>query len=291
MSDEEFSSDSGNDKIALTARKVVRFLLSNAEASNGIVTKSRLQVVVRTVSEQLNNDRKIPMRVIIEHVNGILWDVYGFRLLGIPPRGESSTAQPALADPSKADHFLLVNKLPWRKHFDEFKLSQVSSTYDKLIVDGEYVGGEMSLSDATAAGTKLGVDEDLVCKGLTAVALSIILFSRNNIVQRELLHHLSEFGIPIDGTRIPILEWSIDEFLRWLERREYVVRAQDKTDLEGSSTLYRTGRRTQTEFPLPSLVQLVRETMALTPEQAATLEDDIRQSVADAYGPVPTEQD
>ncbi|CAL9734556.1 non-structural maintenance of chromosome element 3 [Monosporozyma servazzii] len=278
----------GTGKIVVVARSAIRFLLSQAEASNTVITRSKLQSVIKDISRKENCSR-FPFKEMYDVINMILMDIYGYYLHALPPRstGQRNQTNPVTSteeNPShRSDHFILLKKLPAAHNFDKFKSIQNSSVYGETIVNEEYVGDDMSLPSNSTLGNRLGVDQDMVMQGLLGVTLTIILFSKNNILHQELMNKLKSFGIPIDGTRIPILNLTIDEFLKVIERGEYIVKLAEKSDLEEESIVYSVGRRTQAEFPLESLTGMVREITGLDSQQAPTLMEDIQLSIGDAY--------
>lgn len=312
MSDSEFASVTpvaieetsidiyGTSKIVVVARAATRFLLSQTEATNNVITRTKLQTVIKEVSKRENCPR-YTFKQVYEVINLILMDIYGYVLHALPPKpnvqktakNTGNTTTPANGNGSvkdetkaghRADHFILLKNLPQAPNFDEFKLLQNIRVYDEMIVNEEYIGDDMSLPSNNTLENKLSVDQDTVMQGLLAVTLTIVLFSKNNILQQELMTNLNSFGIPTDGTRIPILNWTIDEFLKSLEKSEYIVKLEEKSDLDEESILYRIGRRTQAEFTVENLTSMVREITGLDHKQAPTLLNDIQLSIGDAYG-------
>ncbi|KAK5963133.1 Smc5-Smc6 complex subunit NSE3 PWA37_004836 [Arxiozyma heterogenica] len=277
----------GNSKLVIVARSAVRFLLSQAESSNNVITKTRLQNVIKEVSRKENCPR-YTFKQVYEVINFILMDIFGYTLHALPPKPnfqKNNKSNGSTEDKTgyKADHFILLNKLPHAPTFNEFKLLQNIRIYDETIIDEEYMGNDMSLPSNNTLENKLSVNQDTVMHGLIGVTLTIILFSKNNILHQELMNRLNTFGVPTDGTRIPILNWTIDEFLKMLEKREYIVKLEEKSDLEEESILYRIGRRTQAEFTLENLTAMVREITGLDSQQAPSLMDDIKLTIGDAY--------
>ncbi|CCD24055.1 Smc5-Smc6 complex subunit NSE3 NDAI_0C03950 [Naumovozyma dairenensis CBS 421] len=290
----------GQNKTNTVAIMAVRYLLSSAESQNTIITQSKLKTVLRDIYSQ-QKISNIPFNKVFAEINNILGDVYGYELKGLPskivnnnvtnsnnnsnknPGNRTKEVEEALG--YRATCYILVNKMPYLKNFDEFKLLQSIRTYEDLVVDGQYVGDDVGLENLNTLENKLSVDQDLVFKGLLSVILCIVLFSKNNILHQELLSALEKFGVPTDGTKIPILKWSIDDLMKNLEKKEYLVKLEEKSDIEGSLILYRIGRRTQAEFGLDSLLMLVQEIMNLDGPEAEGLKEDIQKSIGDAYGP------
>lgn len=279
----------GTSKIVVVARAAIRFLLSQTEASNNVITRQRLQTVIKEASKR-ENSPAFQFKKLYEIINMILMDVYRYHLHALPPKlnPQKVNANPTNANKDKsgfrADHFILIKKLPHAQSFDEFKLLQNISMYDEKIVNEEYIGDDMSLPSNNTLENQLSVDQDTVMQGLLGVTLTIILFSKNNILHEELMLKLKSFGVPIDGTRIPIIDLTIGEFIKTIEKGEYIVKIEEKSDLEADSILYRIGRRTQVEFTLENLTGMIREITGLDEKQAPTLMEDIQLSIGDAYG-------
>lgn len=278
----------GTSKIVVVARAAIRFLLSQAEASNTVITRSKLQSVIKDISRKENCSR-FPFKQMYEVINMILMDIYGYTLHALPPRSNGhrnqANAVASMEEKSghRSDHFILLKKLPVARHFDEFQTAENSNVYGEMIVNEEYVGDDMSLPSNNTLENRLSVDQDMVMQGLLGVTLTIILFSKNNILHQELMNKLKSFGVPTDGTRIPILNWTIDEYLKMIEKGEYIVKLEEKSDLEEESIVYCIGRRTQAEFTLENLTGMVREITGLDLQQAPTLMEDIQLSIGDAY--------
>ena len=277
----------GTSKLVIVARSAVRFLLSLKESYNNVITRTRLQNVIKEVSRRENCPR-FTFKQIYEVINLILMDIYGYTLHALPPKPnfqKNNKLDDSNEDKKghRAEHFILLNKLPDAPNFNEFKLLQNIHVYDETVIDEEYMGNDMSLPSNNTLENKLSVDQDTVMHGLIGVTLIIILFSKNNILHQELMNKLNTFGVPTDGTKIPILNWTIEEFLKMLERREYIIKLEEKSDLEEESILYRIGRRTQAEFTLENLTAMVREITGLDSQQAPSLIDDIKLSIGDAY--------
>ena len=195
---------------------------------------------------------------------------------------QQQTNKESLYNP-RATHFILLNKLPYMPCFSSFKIAQANKTYRDEIVEGQYIGDDMDVASENTITSKLNVDQNMVMKGLLSVILLTILFSKNNILHSELLDTLETMGVPVDGTDIPILGINIDALLRILERREYIIKFEERGESETAIALYKIGRRTKNEFDLDSLTLMTRELMGLSDEQSVSLRDDLRKVLGDAY--------
>ncbi|CCF58298.1 hypothetical protein KAFR_0E01440 [Kazachstania africana CBS 2517] len=279
-------STQSNDKLDVVARKVVRFIMSQVESQNTILSRAKLMDVVKNASQQENATR-IRFDDMFTAINNILFDVYGYELKGLRNRPVTSQTSATTINATeeipdhKASQFLVLNNLPFLRNFDELKILQSVRTYEDLIQNGEYTGDDMGAESVNTFASKLNVDQDLAYNGILSVILCIILFSSNHILHQDLLKQMEKFGIPTDGTAIPIVQLTIDDLLKTLERRQYIVKLEEKSDVVGDVVLYRIGRRTQAEFDQSSLVQLVREVMGVAYDD--TIKHDIRKIVGDAY--------
>lgn len=302
MSQNEYEEDSriaaeeyGDDKTVVVSRKVVRFILSNCESQNTIIARGRLQNVAKEYANQENCTR-IPFSTLLSEVNNILEDIYGYKLIGLPPKvgtnmGPSQNVGNSTSNTSdnnkddktttKASRFILLNVMKSIPELDETLLDQSSSLYKSVL--GDENGVQENLNSSDTVGSTLSTHHDLVFKGLLTVVICIIVFSRNNILQQELFQFLESYGVPTDGSKIPILNWNIDEFIKTLDRKEYVVKIEQNSDVEGNITSYRIGRRTQWEFGIDALVEMMRQVLELDASQIPQLKEDIKKNIGDSY--------
>ncbi|CAI4058776.1 Smc5-Smc6 complex subunit NSE3 SKDI_04G4990 [Saccharomyces kudriavzevii IFO 1802] len=297
--DNDTDTDSTGDLAVLriirenpVARKAVRYVLSRAESQNSIITRNKLLSVIHDTAQE-ENAVKLSFGVMFMDINAILDNVYGFQLIGLPSKNNISTGgnssnnntNKSIDEPlgHRAQRFILLNNAPYLKNLDDFKLLQSVRTYDQLIVNGEYVGDDIGLESTNTLESKLSTDQDLVYKGVLSVVLCVIFFSKNNILHQELIKYLETFGIPSDGSKIPILNTPIEDLIKTLEKREYIAKLEEKSDTDGEVISYRIGRRTQAEFGLKSLEVLVQEIMGLEEDQSKSLHDDIVKSIGDSY--------
>ena len=232
---------------------------------------------------------------IRDSINAILWNVYGFQLQGLQSKNNmnignnsgnnNNNTNKSMTEPMghRAQKFILLNNVPYSKVFEDFKLLRSARTYEELVVNGEYIGDDIGLESSNTLESKLSTDQDLVYKGVLSVILCIIFFSKNNILHQELIKFLEAFGIPSDGSKISILNITIEDLIKTFERREYIVKLEEKSDTVGEVISYRIGRRTQAEFGLGSLEILVQEIMGLEKDQSKSLYDDIIKSIGDSY--------
>ncbi|GAV56148.1 hypothetical protein ZYGR_0BA00540 [Zygosaccharomyces rouxii] len=302
MSQYDYEEDSridfeefGDDKTVVVSRKVVRFILSNCESQNTIIAKGRLQNVAKEYANQENCTR-IPFSTLLSEVNSILEDIYGYNLVGLPPKaGTNMVASQNVGNNTsnaninnkddksgtKASRFILLNTMKNISELDEVLLDQSASLYKDVLRDENYV--QENFNSSSTVGNTLSTHQDLIFKGLLTVVICIIVFSKNNILQQELFQYLESYGVPTDGSKIPILNWNIDEFVKTLDKREYVVRMEQNSDIEGNITSYRIGRRTQQEFDIDALVEMMRQVLGLDANQNPHLKEDIKKNIGDSY--------
>ncbi|SMN20824.1 similar to Saccharomyces cerevisiae YDR288W NSE3 Essential subunit of the Mms21-Smc5-Smc6 complex [Maudiozyma saulgeensis] len=299
-------------KIAIITIRLTRYILAHSESQNTIISRDKLLKTLRDFYKE-ENCRPVVFAVIFDQVNQVLSETYGYELRGIEaksktakgkaqdnsgsmtqgggdPSSISGTTVTDAATPSlgaKATHFILLNKLAYLSHFENFKLDQTIGLYNDTIDQDEYIGDDMSRSNVNTLESRLGVDQEMALQGITCLFLCIILFSKNNILHQEIIVYLSKFGIPVDGTEIPIIGMSLDDFIKHIEKKEYIVKLEEKpTGNDNSSnmtgiTIYRIGRRTKYEFDVSSLVKMLEQIMGITVDN--TLLEDIKKSVGNAY--------
>lgn len=139
-------------------------------------------------------------------------------------------------------------------------------------------------------------DSNLVSNSLIIIIVSIVALSSNNMNEKELLQYLSNhFGIKEDtklpnvynisggGTSLPGEKITMSEFLRIMEKQEYLNKVVEKSD-DLTLIEYSLGRRAKTEFPKESLVKFVQQMFGLTTqEQNAKLLSQIELSLGSSY--------
>lgn len=276
--EQEEVHNSASNKVTLVAGKLVRFVLSVAESQNAIITRSRLQKRTKEITDK-EECGSVTLNAVLKETNRLLGDIYGYELKSLPPRGVA----PAGGQAVTAQHYILLDKKPPVAALDDFMFSQGVNTYLHTVQDGQYIGGRLNLETTNTITNKLGCDADTTQKGLLCVILCVVLFSKNHILQQELYEQLAKFGVPTDGSLIPIINVSILELLNLLVKQEYLEREVERSGAELEVEIYRTGRRTRAEFPLESLLRLVMELMDVTEEQAPGLRQDIERNIADSY--------
>lgn len=276
------AAESTVSKVTLLARKLARVVLSVVESQNTIINRPRLQKMAKEIAEK-EEYGTVRFNEIFQEMNAILNDVYGYELKTLPPRVANPAGDQPDSSSTKTQRYILLDNNASIDQLNDLILAQNESIYVQTIQNGEYIGDRLAFESTNTIDNKLSVDQDQTFKGLLSVILCTVLFSKNNILQQELFEHLQKFGVPTDGSPIPIINIPILELLKTLDKLEYLSRHQEHTDLDLETVTYRIGRRTQAEFPLDSLVLLIRNVMGITEQQAPNLREDIRKNVADAY--------
>ena len=142
-------------------------------------------------------------------------------------------------------------------HLEKFKLAQITDMYS------ETLGEEHDAQECSALDNAPEAQQEQVLRGITCLVVSLVLLSHNNILHHELAGHLRSYGIPDDGSEIPVLQYGLSQLLYVLERREYIARHEERSENEEVITVYRVGRRAVHEFGVDGLVKLVQEVMGV----------------------------
>ena len=306
--DYQDGSSMDGDKVTVVAMRLTRFVLSQCESQNTIITRDKMVQNFREFNKE-ENSRGVTFDKVFVKMNDILSDTFGYNIISIEPKKSNKPVkkQPNKPDDkypetnankneepktnrlgSKGTHFMLVNVMPYMKYFEQFKMDQSIMLYNETIDQEEYVGDDMDEASKNVLDNRFSSDQIQVQRGLTCLFISIILLSKNNILHQEMTMYLSRFGIPIDGTHIPIIDLSLDELVKILDKKEYIMKLEERSQGDSSGnangnaiTLYRIGRRTKHEFGVDSLVHMIEETMGIQADNV--LREEIEKSVGDSY--------
>ncbi|EDO14835.1 hypothetical protein Kpol_364p7 [Vanderwaltozyma polyspora DSM 70294] len=291
VEDSEGSSNSSvNPSVSKISARAVRFILSLVETQNSIINKIRLQKSISQFIKQ-EDTGKVRFDEVFREINKILWEIYGYELRGIPAKNENEDNQSGVSETqiasssnsSKYQNFILLNKLKSLDSIEELRFEHGNDMYMDLIEDGSYRGDEIEGGTEYTISNSIGDEIEYVFKGIVLIVISCILFEKNSILDSELLNRLQGFGIPIDGTKIPILKYNVDELLKKMERRGYVSKIEEQS---GSSKIliYMIGKRTMMEFDVESLAKFIQKIFNIEDEQLTQeLEDNIKNSIGNAY--------
>lgn len=282
---EEAGDNATSNKLTLVAGKLVRFVMSVTESQNTIISKGRLQKRIKEITER-EQCGSVSLIKVLKKTDEMLNDIYGYTLQGLPLRGSTASDRQVSTQEqpgSRGQYYILLDNKKPISALDDFVFSQEVNNYVHAIQDGQYIGNKLDLEVSNTLASKLKCDSDIAVKGLLSVVLCVIFFSNNHAIQQELYEHLEKFGIPTDGSNIPIVDITILELLRLFEKQEYIARNVEHSGAELEVEIYRIGRRTKAEFPAESLVHFVRVLMGIAEEQAPNLKQDIERNIADSY--------
>lgn len=310
VNEDEYQEESsmGSDKVTIVAMRLTRFVLSQCESQNTIITRDKLVQNFREFNKE-ENSKGVTFDKAYTKMNDILSDTFGYNIVSIDPKktnkpGKKEINKPDNKNPegkvnktedskpnklgSRGTHFILLNVLPYMKYFEQFKMDQSIMLYNETIDQEEYIGGDMDESSRNVLENRFSSDQIQVQRGLTCLFICIILLSKNNILHQEMTMHLSRFGIPTDGTHIPIIDMSLEELTKILDKKEYIMKLEERSQGDNSGnangnaiTIYRIGRRTKHEFTVDALVHMVEETMGIQADD--TLRKEIEKTVGDSY--------
>lgn len=286
MADDDIHDDinpAAQEKLIAVSKHMVRYILSVAQAPGALISRKRLQDSFRE-AKRVQNASRLTFAMLIDEVNKILLDIYGYKLVGVPGKAESDPSSFNRQDEigsAKASHFVLLNVMPSIPELLDLNLRRSEDRYNEVVNDNEYRAELLGRSVASSA--PLDADQVIVMDGILSVVLCIVLLSRNNIIHQELVQQLASFGIAIDGTKIPIVDKTIDELLKQFEKSDYLIKNIEHNDVEGELITYRIGRRTRTEFSLDSLVVMISHFMDKTTEELPHLKNQLKKVIGDAY--------
>ncbi|SCU87969.1 LADA_0E07360g1_1 [Lachancea dasiensis] len=273
-------SDQDDDpNLAMVTRGVVRHLMSLSESQSNVFSRTKLTTLVREAASK-ETSRKLRFAVVFAQINEILSTTFGYELVGV----HTKTMAPGWT-PDRAQLFMLVSKMPTPPpSFEALLLQEASQMYESRMVGDEYVGDDLGTISESGMHNAVSTDAHLVAQGLTLAVLTIVLLSKNNVHQEELKEAMVEFGVHSENFRLPVLDLTLDEFLKNLVKQEY-LRCTEETAQDGVrlAVIYGIGRRTQVEFDKASLLGACTEIMELDPVRAAQLEPILELSIGDAY--------
>ncbi|AAS50246.1 AAL120Cp [Eremothecium gossypii ATCC 10895] len=295
MSDEAEAAETRSPLVC----NVVRFVLSQCESQvrSTVLTKTRFTNAARDIAAA-ENITTTKYAKIFDEANAVLEEVYGFRLVGIPNKKSASNkasrtgdAEAADGDPGstpitdlgfKGDRFILCSTIKAPPAYMQMVLDQSRQLYVKRLGSGQYEPGTETDHTLTS---QFDTDQILALQGIMAVVICIILFSKNNALEQELLTHLAKFGIPTDGYAVPIINMRIQDVLSYMVRLEYIQRTAPAASETGAldSIFYSVDRRTQVEFPQESLVEMCQRLLGLEQTAVQSLRESIALSIGDAY--------
>ena len=308
--EDEYQDESSvaDDKVTIVSMRLIRFVLAQCESQNTIITRDKLVQNFRELNKE-ENSKGVTFDKVFMKMNDILSDTFGYNIISIEPKrsNKSGKKQPNKPDNKNPDtdinktedskanklgsrgtHFILVNAMPYMKYFEQFKMDQSIMLYNETIDQEEYIGDDMDEASKNVLDNRFSSEQIQVQRGLTCLFISIILLSKNNILHQEMIMYLSRFGIPTDGTHIPIVGLSLEELIKILDKQEYIMKLEERSQGDNSGnpngnaiTMYRIGRRTKHEFGVDALIHMIEETMGIQAEDS--LRKEIEKTVGDSY--------
>lgn len=264
-----------DSKLASVAKIMVRGILSYTENQNTIIPRSRLTQLLKD-AKKINNS-KDTLQNTLEAVNTILEYVYGMHLVEIPSNiaklnstnaatatgmsSNNSTSDPGNANTDHkkgtATHFILLDCLPESLQLENLVELQNSCQYDNAILNGQYITRDMETHNTTSP--TLSTEQELTLQGLTCICMCFTAFSNNRVLEEELSKFLQNFGVPTDGTPIPIIDMPIDDLFIWFTKKEYLAKSQEDSETEGTVTAYQMGRRALLEFTPENIAKMAKD--------------------------------
>ena len=308
--EDEYQDESSvaDDKVTIVSMRLIRFVLAQCESQNTIITRDKLVQNFRELNKE-ENSKGVTFDKVFMKMNDILSDTFGYNIISIEPKrsnkpGKKQPNKPDNKNPdtdinktedskanklgSRGTHFILVNAMPYMKYFEQFKMDQSIMLYNETIDQEEYIGDDMDEASKNVLDNRFSSEQIQVQRGLTCLFISIILLSKNNILHQEMIMYLSRFGIPTDGTHIPIVGLSLEELIKILDKQEYIMKLEERSQGDNSGnpngnaiTMYRIGRRTKHEFGVDALIHMIEETMGIQAEDS--LRKEIEKTVGDSY--------
>ncbi|SCV03346.1 LAME_0H09692g1_1 [Lachancea meyersii CBS 8951] len=265
--------------LSAVSRSVVRHILALCESQSNMIAKTRLANIIRDVAKK-ETIHRAQFSKVYQSVNKILIETFGYQLVGLQPKNS-----PAHLAADKVQTFMLVTAVAEPPAaYQALLVQEASDMYGSRVMDDHYVGNELQALSETNAQRSVSTDRNLAMQGLTLLVLMLVLLSKNNLLLQELIEGLASFGVPNDGRRIPVVDLTLEDFLKHLVKREYLHRVEENTaDGMADVILFRVGRKAQVEFDKSALIETCREIMQLSPEQTDRLKLSIDLNVGDAY--------
>ncbi len=180
--------------------------------------------------------------------NSILNDTFGLTIEELPPKKSLNDGK---KKESKTQQYILVNQL--QDPYLKFQLESQWLSKSNALFQSELMEKRHDYRNNKELYPALSTDEDLVFSGLALAIVAIIMVSNNHINQVELIKIMREtFGVD-PNTELEVLNITIEEFLKKLDKSDYVNRSCIKNDNE-EVVEYSVGRRAKSEFNRESFI-------------------------------------
>lgn len=303
MSDENNNSHTQvNHALETVGNLMVRFVLAQCESQTGntVITRSKMLQKLKEIIDE-EKVKSIPFSTVYGYVDDKLNEIFEYHLFGVlakktDKRSFSQTQDEGTPDEAnnsvedakaRGNHFILVRSgmeaIPQRYH--KFILDHASAIYRKTVHQVTYIGKEYSASSNPTLDNEIGNNTELALKGIIAITICIVIFSKNNILETELSDQHGKFGISTEGHDIPIIDMNHKDLLNLLVRNNYLTRTVEKAaDLGQELAIYSIGKRTLVEFPKESLTKMCQEMLDLDDSQLELIENTVNVLAGDAYG-------
>ncbi|GMM59001.1 Smc5-Smc6 complex subunit [Maudiozyma humilis] len=269
--------------LAAPARLCQHILSSTQSRSTPLLPRERLVRTVRELNRELGTGTRTPFAAVYDSANALLRSAYGYELTPVQPLTPTPNATATSAHPSRAAQFILRNALPPQPRLAAMQRAQTAA---------------MHRDSAEDAAADPSLEHTL--RGLTALIVSLTLLSHNNLLHTELARHLRAFGVPADGTPIPVLQCSLEQLLRRLERSGYIARHEEGSGAGGEAApaaaaapdalpgervvVYRVGPRSAAEFGAAGLARLLQTLMGVAGDAADAVAREVLQMCGDTVG-------
>lgn len=289
---------------------MIRYVLAQTESQtrNTVISRAKMLQQLKEISEE-ERQKNIALSQLYDYIDSKLKEVYGYHLFGLEAKNNArlsskkrkhSSEEPeenrfdlqSIKDvTSKGHSFVLVrsgstSSLPQR--YSQFLLDQTASLYQSKVIDDVYIGSEYTANYHATLDNGMGTDGQLALHGIIALTICIVILSKNNILETELVEYYEKFGIPCDGHEIPIINITVSELLNLLVRNNYLSRYSERSrDLAQEIVTYKVGKRTQVEFPRQSLLTMCQRFLGLPEDQLGPLRKTIEIFAADSYSSEP----
>lgn len=256
-------------RILKQAQKMVRVVLA-MEFKKQTISRANLQKYLRE-----NESHRVKFSEVFNECQSILRSVFGFELVELPPKDDKKTKS---SNQNKT--YIVVSIL------EDDQKDVLGSFWESNVAEYGRTG---DLHTSITSNRPIPGDEgSLAASGLTVLIMACVALGGNNINKTQLMADLQEnFGISpglslddISGTSEKI---TFDDFLRLLEKAEYLSKRVERTETV-ELVEYSLGRRGKLELPYEKLVEFVQSLYGYPrTEQNELLSQQIKLSVGNTY--------
>ncbi|KAH3681912.1 hypothetical protein WICPIJ_007108 [Wickerhamomyces pijperi] len=178
----------------------------------------------------------------------------GYKLVDLPAK-LSSTAKSPKASSSKT--YMLISNI--EDEHARFIIESKAQEQGHRLFASELNHERKDYRNDKDLNPTFNSDEKLMNNGVILLILSIIILSENSIMEEELTRIFKDiYGIG-EVTKFPIAEINILEFLKILDKQEYVHRKVTRGSTSDQEVVeYMLGRRAKAEFDRDSFISFAR---------------------------------